>query len=169
MYLYVVRHAVAEEREEFAKKNTDDSLRPLTPKGKKKLQKMILGLEKEFEKMDMIVTSPYVRAKQSAHVVSEIAENAKIVESAELVPHAPPQALLKWLKTHGAQCKKIAIVGHEPHLSMFTSYLLTGNSKENLIELKKSSVALVEIGSFEDITPSKAKLLWLTSPKIFVD
>lgn len=169
MYLFIVRHAVAEEREDFAKKNADDSLRPLTAKGKKKLQKMILSLEKEFDKLDMVVTSPYVRAKQSAQIISDIADNAKVVESAELVPHAPPQALLKWLKTQGAQSKKIAVIGHEPHLSLFTSYLLTGNSKENFIELKKSSVALVEVGSFEDIAASKAKLLWLASPKVIVD
>lgn len=169
MYLYVIRHAQAEEREDFAKKNADDSLRPLTSRGKKKLQKMILNLEKDFEKLDLIVTSPYLRAKQSAQIIADITENTKIVESAELVPHAPPQALLKWLKSHCSQNKKVAVIGHEPHLSSFTSYLLTGDPKENFIELKKSSVALVEIGNFEDIAASRAKLLWLASPKIFVD
>ena len=169
MYLYIIRHAVAEEREDFAKKNADDSLRPLTGKGKKKLQKMILGLEKEFEKLDLILTSPYLRAKQSAQIIADITDETKIVESAELVPHAPPQALLKWLKNHCAQFKKVAIVGHEPQLSSFTSYLLTGNPKESFIEIKKSSIALVEIGNFEDITASKSKLIWLASPKIFTD
>ncbi|MBL7544209.1 MAG: phosphohistidine phosphatase SixA [Bdellovibrionaceae bacterium] len=170
MYLYIIRHAVAEEREDFAKKNTDDSLRPLTAKGKKKLQKMILGLEKEFEKMDVIVTSPYLRAKQSAQIIAELADGAtKVVESAELVPHAPPQALVKWLKTQCGKCKKVAVVGHEPHISAFTSYLLSGSLVENFIEMKKSSVALVDVGNFEDLTPSKAKLQWLVSPRILVD
>lgn len=169
MYLFIIRHAIAEEREDFAKKNTDDSLRPLTAKGKKKLQKMILGLEKEFDKLELVVTSPYLRAKQSAQIISELMDNVRIVECAELVPHAPPQALLKWLRTQCAQNKKVAIVGHEPHLSSFTSYLLSGNFKDNFIELKKSSAALVEIGNFEDIAASKSKLLWLASPKILVD
>ncbi len=169
MYLYIIRHAVAEEREEFAKKSADDSLRPLTAKGKKRLQKMILSLEKDFDKLDIVVTSPYLRAKQSAQIVAEIADDTKIVESAELVPHAPPQALVRWLKNHCSQSKKVAVIGHEPHLSTFTSYLLTGNATDNFIELKKSSVALVEIGNFEDMAASRAKLLWLASPKILVD
>lgn len=169
MYLYLIRHGLAEEREDFAKRNTDDSLRPLTGKGKKKLQKMILNLEKEFEKLDLIVTSPYLRAKQSALVIAEIADETRILECAELVPQAPVQSLLKWLKSHCGHFKKVAVVGHEPHLSMFASYLLTGHAKESFIEMKKSSVALVEIGNFEDITASKGKLLWLASPKIMVD
>jgi len=169
MYLFIIRHAVAEEREEFAKKNADDSLRPLTSKGRKKHQKMILSLEKEFDKLDLIVTSPYLRAKQSAQILSELTEGAKIVESAELVPHAPPQALMKWLKTHCGGHKKVAVVGHEPHITSFVSYILSGNDNESFIEMKKSSVALVEIGSFEDLTPSKAKLQWMVSPKVIID
>lgn len=169
MHLFIIRHAVAEEREEFAKKNTDDSLRPLTGKGKKKLQKMILSLEKEFEKLDLVVTSPYLRAKQSAQVVSDIMDNAKVVECAELVPHAPPQSLVKWIKTHCGSCKRIAVVGHEPHISSFTSYVLSGDPKESFVEMKKSSVALIEVGNFEDMTPSKAKLQWLASPRMMID
>lgn len=167
MYLYIIRHAVAEEREDFAKKNSDDSLRPLTAKGRKKLQKMILTLEKDFDNLELIVTSPYMRAKQSAQVIAEIADNAKIMESAELVPHAPPQSLVKWLKSHCGKYKKIAVVGHDPHISSFVTYVLTGNVSENFVEMKKSSIALVDVGNFEDLTPSKTKLLWLASPKIF--
>lgn len=169
MYLYIIRHATAEEREDFAKKNADDSMRPLTSKGRKKLQKVSLSLEKEFDKLDLIVTSPYLRAKQSAQVVADVADNAKITESAELVPHAPPQSLLKWLKSHCGQCKKVAVIGHEPHLSSFMSYLLSGTTTDNFIEMKKSSVALVEVGDFEDMAAGKAKLIWLVSPKVFVD
>lgn len=169
MHLFIIRHAIAEEREEFAKKNTDDSLRPLTSKGKKKLQKMILSLEKEFEKLELIVTSPYLRAKQSAQIISDLTENAKITECAELVPHAPPQSLAKWIKTHCGSYKKVAVVGHEPHITSFTSYVLSGNTKESFIEMKKSSVALVEVGNFEDMTPSKAKLQWLASPRMIID
>tara|TARA_B110001454_G_C12723310_1_gene436546 strand:- start:28139 stop:28648 length:510 start_codon:yes stop_codon:yes gene_type:complete len=169
MFLFIIRHAIAEEREEFAKKNTDDSLRPLTAKGKKKLQKMVLSLEKEFDKLDLIITSPYLRAKQSAQVVSEITDGTKIVESAELVPHAPPQSLMKWIRTHCGGHKKVAIVGHEPHITSFASYVLSGNPQESFIEMKKSSIALVEVGNFEDLAPSKAKLQWLASPKITID
>ncbi len=137
MLLFIIRHATAEEREEFAKKNTDDSLRPLTPKGKKKLQKMILSLEKEFDKLDLIVTSPYLRAKQSAQIISELTDGAKIVESAELVPHAPPQSLMKWLKTHCGGYKKVAVVYGAGHFLTLRKSFDASFGEPTFIEDKK--------------------------------
>lgn len=166
MFLYVVRHAIAEEREDFAKKGLEDSLRPLTMKGKKRMQKLVLKMKSELKDLDLVVTSPFVRAKQTAGLISDIVGKPKIVESAELVPHAAPQAFVRWLKSEGKSKKKILIVGHEPHLSSLVSYILSGKEGESFIEIKKSSLALIETGSFEEVTPSKASLLWLVSPKI---
>jgi phosphohistidine phosphatase len=166
MFLYIVRHAIAEERESFAKKNSEDSLRPLTIKGKKRMQKVVLKIKNELRDIDLIVTSPFVRAKQTAAVVAEMIGKPKIVESAELVPHATPHAFLKWIKAQGKDKKKVMVVGHEPHLSSLASLILSGKAEDSFIELKKSSVALIETGNFEEITPSKASLLWMVSPKL---
>lgn len=166
MYLYIVRHAIAEEREEFARKNQEDSLRPLTIKGKKRMQKVINKFKNELKELDLIVTSPFVRAKQTAQLIADIVGKPKIVESAELVPHAPAQAFVRWLKSEGKSKKRVLIVGHEPHLSTLASYILSGKEGESFIELKKSSISLIETGNFEEMTPSKASLLWLISPKL---
>ncbi|MCK6596884.1 MAG: histidine phosphatase family protein [Bdellovibrionaceae bacterium] len=165
MFLYLIRHAIAEEREIFAKKKLEDSLRPLTIKGEKKLSKIIIKIKKDLSDVDLIVTSPFLRTKQSAKIISDLLGKKKVIESAELVPHATPEAFIPWLKSHGKSLKKIVVVGHEPHLSSLGSYILTGKT-ESFLELKKSSIALIETGSFEEITPSKASLLWLLSPKL---
>lgn len=166
MFLYIVRHAIAEERDEFAKKKLEDSLRPLTIKGKKRMQKIISKLKTELKELDLVVTSPFVRAKQTAVLISDMVGKPKVIESAELVPHAAPQAFVRWLKSEGKSKKRVLIVGHEPHLSSLVSYILSGKEGESFIELKKSSIALIETGSFEELTPSKASLLWLISPKL---
>ncbi|MBN8537212.1 MAG: phosphohistidine phosphatase SixA [Deltaproteobacteria bacterium] len=166
MLLYIVRHAIAEDRDLFAKKNPEDSLRPLTMKGKKRMRKIIQGIKRELAEIELIVTSPFLRAKQTANLISEMIGKIQIVESAELVPQAPPQAIIKWLKMEGIKHKKILIVGHEPHLSSLASLLLSGKSEGRFIEFKKSSIALIETGNFSELTPSRASLLWLLSPKM---
>lgn len=166
MYLFVIRHAVAEEREAFAKKNSEDSLRPLTIKGKKKLLKVIESLGSELKTIELIVTSPYTRSKETAQILSKKLGGKKIVESVELAPSAPPNAIVKWLKVHANNYKNVAIIGHEPHLSSFVSYLLSGQMKDSFIEIKKSSVVLLEVGGFEDLIAAHAKLIWAIPAKI---
>ena len=166
MYLYIVRHAIAEEREDFLQKNSDDSLRPLTAKGQRRMQNVILKLKSELKDIDLVVTSPFVRAKQTATLISELIGKPKIEESAELVPHATASAFVNWIKAHGKNKKKVMIVGHEPHLSTLISYLLSGNNNNGFVEMKKSSIAMIETGSFEEITPSRASLIWLFPPKL---
>lgn len=164
MELIIIRHALAEDREDFAKKNKDDSLRPLTIKGKKRMASVLDQMSSFLESVDLIVTSPYVRAKQSAQIV-QIKTKAKVVEAAELVPHSPPQAFVKWIKSHAADKKVLVAVGHEPQLSLLASYLLGGKS-QSFIELKKSGMACLEITSASEIETTSVRLNWLVSPKV---
>ena len=84
----------------------EDSLRPLTIKGKKRMQKIISKLKSELKELDFVVTSPFVRAKQTAIVISDMLGKPKVIESAELVPHVAPQAFVRWLKSEGKNNKK---------------------------------------------------------------
>lgn len=166
MELYLVRHAIAEDREDFAKTNKDDSLRPLTPKGRKKMQKVALGLRELIGGADLIVSSPFVRARQTAEILSQFFFDTKVVEAAELVPQSPPAAFLRWLKAHGRESHALMAVGHEPQLSVFASYLLTGQG-EPVLSLKKSGVLCLEVESFDELAPGSAELKWLVPPKIW--
>lgn len=92
MELIIMRHGLAEDREEFNRKNSEDSLRPLTLKGRKKTQKVAMKLRDLIDEVDVIVSSPFTRARQTAEIVSQIFIETKVVEAAELVPSSPPQA-----------------------------------------------------------------------------
>lgn len=169
MQLILVRHAIALDREAFLNKTgLDDSLRPLSVKGRKKMQKIALELQSWIKSVDLIVTSPYLRARQTAELLSEIFINTKLIESAELVPHGHPDLFVKWLRSHGKNHKKIMMVGHEPQLSSFASYLMAGKSASTLV-LKKSGVACLHVPDWDELDMCTAQLLWLVQPRQIVD
>lgn len=163
-----MRHGLAEDREEFAKKNSEDHLRPLTEKGQKRTQKVARQLQEWIKEVDVIVSSPLTRARQTADIVSQFFTGTKIIEAPELVPSASPQAFKRWLKSHGDDFNKILIVGHEPHLSHLASYLMA-NQTESFLELKKSGALSLKFEGFKNISPGTAKLSWLLQPRHFVD
>jgi phosphohistidine phosphatase len=162
--LILMRHGLAEDREEFAKKNLEDSQRPLTMKGRKRTQKVAMQLRDWFEDIDLIVSSPFTRARQTAELVSQIFIDTKVVEAAELVPSSPPQAFKRWLRSHGDEHERVMAVGHEPQLSILASFLMA-DQLEPLLEIKKGGVLCLKIASFKNIAPGTAKLLWLIQPR----
>ncbi|WP_374078433.1 phosphohistidine phosphatase SixA [Bdellovibrio bacteriovorus] len=168
MELIIIRHAVAEEREDFKKKGLEDHLRPLTLKGRKRMQKVCVQLRDVVKEIDLIVSSPLTRARQTAEIVSQIYFETKVVEAPELVPHSPPQAFVKWLRTQAKTHRRIAIVGHEPHLSSFASYMLSGKT-ESFIDLKKSGIIGLEMESFTHAEAGSAQLLYAIPPKFLID
>lgn len=168
MELIIVRHGIAEEREDFAKKGLEDHLRPLTLKGRKKMQKVCVELREHVKSIDAIVSSPYTRARQTAEIISQIYYETKVYEAPELVPHAPPGAFVKWMRTQAKKYKRLVVVGHEPHLSAFASYMLTGKS-ESFIDLKKSGVICLQMESFAHAEAGAAELMWYVPPRFFVD
>jgi phosphohistidine phosphatase len=168
MELILMRHGIAEEREEFAKKNAEDHLRPLTLKGRKRIQKVAMKLRDWVGDIDLIVSSPFVRARQTAELTSQIFIDTKVVEAAELVPSSPPQAFKRWLQSHGDQHKRVIAVGHEPQLSVLATFLMTGQL-ESVLEIKKGGILCLEMQSFKNTTAGSAKLLWLIQPRHIVD
>ncbi|WP_413584996.1 SixA phosphatase family protein [Bdellovibrio sp. HCB274] len=166
MEIIIVRHALAEEREDFAKKGLEDQFRPLTLKGRKRMQKVCLRMKDFVKDVDVIVTSPFTRAVQTAQILSQSYPGVKTIEVPEMVPQSPPQALLKWFRTQGRNYKRIMIVGHEPHLSTFASFMLTGKA-ESFIDLRKSGILSLEIESFAQAEAGGAELMYSIPPKIF--
>lgn len=93
-----MRHGIAIDREEYVKKNREDHLRPLTIKGRKKIQKMALELLDMIDEIDLVVTSPLLRAKQTADMMAQIFYDTQLVEVPELSPQSPPELMLKWMR-----------------------------------------------------------------------
>ena len=100
-----------------------DDERPLTKDGRRRTREAAAGLARVVEGWELVATSPWKRAAQTAGAVAK-ALKSDLVECPALIPDARLEDALAWLKTRKE--KKIAIVGHEPHLSELASWLLTG-------------------------------------------
>lgn len=168
MELILMRHGIAEDRAEFAKKNLEDHLRPLTLKGRRRCQQVSMRLRDWMDDIELIVSSPFTRARQTAEIASQIFMETKVIEAAELVPSSPPQAFCRWLNAHGDEHQKILAVGHEPHLSTLASFLLAGR-QESILELKKGGLLSLKLSSFRTAVPNSAELLWLIPPRFIID
>jgi phosphohistidine phosphatase len=141
MQLLVIRHAIAEDRDVFASSGRDDSERPLTAAGRDKMRRAATGLRRVVPTIDLLASSPYVRAMQTAELVAEAygIDGIKTVDA--LVPDAPLQRFLTWVQRK-ATVDVVAIVGHEPHLGELVTWLMSG-LPESRVEMKKGGAGLL--------------------------
>ena len=160
MQLLVIRHAVAEEREEFAKTGEPDEQRPLTPGGSRKMRIAARGLPRLVQEVDILATSPLVRAADTAAIVAEVYGKLTPELLEALRPRARPQTFLRWLRGQPATCT-VAIVGHEPHLGRLVSWLLA-SGEGSFVQLKKGGACLLELP--ERPRAGAATLKWLLTP-----
>jgi phosphohistidine phosphatase len=160
MMLYLVRHAIAED----APTGGDDAERRLTPGGRRKMRGVVRGLCALGVEPDVILTSPLVRAVETARIVVAGLRGAPEPREAEaLTPDVPPVETLKALRLFG-RSQQVMVIGHEPNLSSTLALLLTGAADGAAIELKKGSCAAVELTAFEP--RSGATLRWLLPPRV---
>lgn len=160
MKLVLVRHAIAEEREDFAQTGEPDEKRPLTMQGRKKMQRAALGLREVVEEIDVLVSSPLVRAWQTAQIISDAFGDPPPASVDALIPDAEFDTFADWL-TRLDDARTVVAVGHEPHLSSLAAWMLTGNAHP-LFEFKKGGAALLEF--IDEIQPGAATLWWLLTP-----
>jgi phosphohistidine phosphatase len=158
MELLIVRHGPAGERETWRARGRSDTERPLTKDGRRKARAAALGLARVLDGVDLVATSPWTRAAQTAELLAE-AFGAKAAEFPELIPDRRFEDLLARLKT--LRERRVALVGHEPHLSRFVSWLLTGRD-HSLLRLKKSQALLLEL---KIPAPGAAELVWSLPPR----
>src|SRR3569832_1563345 len=160
MELLIVRHGPAGGLVEKAKWKLagDDSARPLTKDGRRKTREAAAGLARLVGDCPLVSTSPWKRASQTAGLVAK-ALDADLVECPALIPDAKLEDALAWLKTR--EEKSLAMVGHEPHLSEFASWLLTG-TKHSILSLKKPQALLIDLKKLE---PGRGELLWSVPPR----
>ncbi len=153
-----MRHGPAGDRDAWRRAGRPDAVRPLTQRGSKKAREAAEGLMRAYGRLDVIATSPWTRAAQTAALLARACGGA-VAERAELIPDRRPEELLAWLSSRRE--KRVALVGHEPHLSRFASWLLTGRERAFLL-LKKSQALLLEL---PQPRPGAAVLLWSLSPR----
>ena len=161
MELYLLRHGLAVER--GARGFPDDAARPLTPKGRRQLRKISAAMKQLAPKVDLILSSPFARAQQTAEIVAaEMKLKKRLKLSNALAPGGAAALLLRQLERAKPAPKKILLVGHEPDLSRLISLLVAGNLQLQL-DLKKGALCKLDA---EKLRPGKcATLAWLLTPK----
>ena len=160
MDLLVIRHGIAGERETFAATGKDDRLRPLTPKGRRKLREGARGLRVMVNTLDLVASSPLVRAVQTATIVARAYDRAPVIEIPELEPDQGPEPFAEWLASRGESV--VAAVGHEPMLSLMVGFLLAGRPG-TFLELKKGAACLVTFPA--RVEPGGGVLRWMLPRK----
>ena len=144
MNVLVIRHGPAENPETWNAEGRDDRLRPLTPDGKKDMREAAFGMATLQPRVDLLATSPLVRAAQTAEIMAS-EYKCEVVSLDALVPEADPARALEWISQQAAD-GTVALVGHEPHLSKLVTYLSVGTSKV-FLELKTGGSCLLECAS----------------------
>ena len=164
MILYIIRHAIAAP----LGPEGDDSQRPLTDKGRTRMYRIAAGLKEMGETPELILTSPYMRATQTARILAKELElgKEKIVPTGCLAPGAQAADLVKEINAQYAGRQAIAIVGHEPDLSALIALLISGDPGLS-ITMKKGGVCRL---STEALQAGRcATLDWLLTPGQLVE
>ena len=160
MELYIVRHGIAIDRED--PKSPADPERFLTEEGidkTKQVAKRIAGFK---IKPDLLISSPYVRAMQTAELFAAAFDyhKQKIRHSDSLLPGTEPSHFFKEI----AKEKNSSIVfcfGHAPQLDDLVAAAI--GSKHHVTQLKKAGIAAIEL---KRLSPPSGQLLWLATPKL---
>lgn len=156
--LYLVRHGLAGER---GPKFPDDSKRPLTAAGIAALKKEAHALTVLDVELDQIISSPFVRARQTADILAHtLGSKPPVITSDALAPAGTPASVFQELAKH-MRLGRIALVGHEPNLGELAARLIGARAP---IELKKGGVCRIDF----EVFPPKGigHLRWLVTPKM---
>jgi phosphohistidine phosphatase len=154
--LYFLRHGQAGNRQEW---QGDDSERPLTAEGKTLMKREAAAIRKLALPLDVIITSPLVRAAQTAEIVAKAqGAAARLITDGRLASGFGPKHLAAILAEHRG-LRGLMLVGHEPDFSETISYL-TGGGR---VAMKKGALACVEV---EDPAAGTGTLVWLIPPKL---
>jgi phosphohistidine phosphatase len=158
MIVYFVRHANAGQTLQNPKR---DARRPLDQLGIEQATLMGRALASADIQVDEVISSPLKRATQSASLMAnELGFDGKIVYSTALAKETDFAQFRQLLRKHSRR-EAIMLVGHNPSLSQYLSLLLTGGASDQTAQLKKGSVARVEVGSRD-----RAVLHWCLTPRL---
>ena len=161
MEVYVLRHAIAVERG-HPDYSGNDSARPLTAKGIGKMRRGAEGIRALGLDFDLILSSPYRRARETAEIVADaIDQRGRLEIFAGLAAEVPATAAIREVSARVAGADSVLLVGHEPQLSEIASILLAGNSSVDFV-LKKAGMYKLECSS---LSPGTAAMEWWLTPR----
>ena len=156
--LYLVRHGLAEERGETW---PDDAKRPLTEEGMSRLRRAARALVRLGITVDVVLTSPLVRTRQTAEILAAaFSPHPALVSVDALAPGGTPPAMAAEVEKHSRR-HRIVIVGHEPGLGELAAWLV---GARNPIEFKKGGICRIDVDG--SALRGGGALRWMMTPKI---
>lgn len=159
MQLLIVRHAIAEDALEWAARGLPDAERPLTAKGRSLMTLNAAGIAALMPTLDVVATSPFPRAVQTAEILAEEWKSIPVVVAAPLRSGGSREGVLEWLRTRSEN--QIAIVGHEPDLGRLVGWLLTGADSSSFA-LRTGGACRVDFDG--EPSPGHGALRWFLPP-----
>lgn len=157
MELCLVRHAIAGDR---GPHYPDDSLRPLTADGRARMAEAARGLHELFTP-EVIVTSPLLRARQTADILRQ-EYGTKRLEVTEALATGDNDDLFAGIRA--LQSQRVMAVGHEPYLSLTLSLALVGHTEALAFTFRKGGAALVLFDG--PPAPGRGVLEWFIPPRV---
>lgn len=156
--LYLVRHAIADQRGDAW---PDDTKRPLTSKGAARFRKVVRGLRQLNVTVDLVLTSPLVRARQTADILADGLEpTPTIAVTAALSPGSTPAQTAEALGPFRT-ARRIALVGHEPGLGELAAWLIGASAP---IVFKKGGVCRIDAPAAPP--QGSGRLVWHATPRL---
>jgi phosphohistidine phosphatase len=161
MKLYIVRHAIAVPR---GTPGIQDDERPLTEEGIRKMRQAAEGLQILDYVPELILSSPLIRARQTAEILLEaFGKNIKMKTLEALAPSAGRKDLYRSIEPYEEKLKSLMLVGHQPSLGEMAGEIAWG-SPDFFIELKKGGACAIELERLGE--PPKGSLAALLTPSI---
>jgi phosphohistidine phosphatase len=160
MQLYIVRHGIAIDRED--PKCPPEAERYLTEEGIERTKQVAEAIAALGIHADLMISSPYVRAMQTAAIFASELEypKQKIRRTDSLLPGAEPGAFLRELARE-KDVSSAFCFGHAPHVDGLLAAAV--GASRRITSMKKAGVALVEL---KRLSPPNGQLVWLVTPKL---
>jgi len=154
--LYIVRHAWAED----PGPDLDDHARPLTKKGRKRFERFVRQLQDFGLKVDLVVTSPLVRTRETAEIMVAVLGNPRLEIHDALAPASDWQSIVEWTTEEDAA--RVAWVGHAPCVGRLVALSIGDGSAA--IRMQKGAVASIRL---DDGLGQPGELQWLATAQLF--
>jgi len=159
--LYIMRHGLAVARGSV--RFSDDAQRPLMPEGKERMREIAEGLNRMGFEVDWIVTSPLVRAVETAEIIAESLASRVPVDVCEAMrPGGSAEGVIAFLAKRPNRTR-VLVVGHEPDLSELAARLMGAGSHANL-GFKKGGCCMISFDEFPPRNPGQ--LMWWLTPRL---
>ena len=158
MELYILRHGIAAD----AQPGLADSARELTSEGREKVAAVARMARKAGVEPSLILTSPYVRAVQTAKIAAEeLGYSGHLLKTEALRPFGTPRGVWDELRDHADE-SAVLLSGHEPLLSQLVGYLLNAPSMQ--VEMKKATLVRIDLSGHGAVP--RGALRWMITARI---